>query len=173
MLGKAIASAAGHWTWAWLVLTASPVPRWAKYPRFLVCSGFSLRVSSAGWTAGVELANECCRRHIAKGSTVKLWTWSGCRTEKLEAPCPEWLRCCVCGQLSILSPAAMRLTCESQNNRLQHLRCTIYYRLGLVRLLLAARAAAGRPSPSRFSVIAVASFDVWPRVEANGRNELQ
>ena len=72
----------------------------------------------------------------------------------------------------VLSPAEMRLTRESQNNRLQHLRCTIYYRLGLVRLLFGCT-CCGRPSPSRFSVIAVASFDVWPRVEANGRNELQ
>ena len=47
------------------------------------------------------------------------------------------------------------------------------HRLGLVRLLLAARAASGRPSESFFSVIAVASFDVWPRVEENGCNELQ
>ena len=40
---------------------------------------------------------------------------------------------------------------------------------------MAARAVPGRPSPSRFSVIviAVAGFGVWPRVEANARNELQ
>ena len=71
MLGlKAIASATGQWAWAWLVLTASPVPRWAKYPRVLVCSGFRYGFRAcfelvihgcwrrAGWTAGVELANE-------------------------------------------------------------------------------------------------------------------
>ena len=40
MLGKALASAARQWTWTWLALTASPVPRWATYPRFLVCYGF-------------------------------------------------------------------------------------------------------------------------------------
>ena len=75
----------------------------------------------------------------------------------------------------VWSPAVMGFTCGSlktTDSGLRHLRCAIY-RLGLVRLLLAARAAPGRPSPSRFSVIAVASFDVWPRVEANGRNELQ
>ena len=39
--------------------------------------------------------------------------------------------------------------------------------------MVAARAAPGRLSPSSFSVLAVTSFGVLPRVEANGCSELQ
>ena len=67
MLGKAIASAAVPWAWARLVLAASPVPRWAKYPRFLVCSGFRY-----GFRACDELVIHACWRRA--GWTVGVWS---------------------------------------------------------------------------------------------------
>ena len=80
MFEKAIASAERQWTWAWLVLTASPVPRWAKYTHdslFFLCGyRYGLRACNehvihgcwrgAGWTAVVELAKECL---VAAGVT--------------------------------------------------------------------------------------------------------
>ena len=112
------------------------------------------------------------KKHRKGGSAVKLWT---CHTEKLEALCRPRVASMLRVRPIVLSPAAMRLTCESHKTADSSICAAQSTGLdGLdFCLLLAARAAAGRPSPSRFSVIAVASFGVWPSVEANGRNELQ
>ena len=147
ILGKAIASATGQRAWAWLVLTASPVPRWAKYPRFLVWSGFRY--------TGFELATNLLSMGVGDGRagprhcSLPMNAWSlqashrkgGCcktvdfvslpRTEKLEAPCRPGVASMLRVRPIVLSPAAMRLTCESPNNRLQQLRPAIYAGLDL------------------------------------------
>ena len=70
----------------------------------------------AGWTAVVELAKECLvAAGITSSQKVVLWSrgfghLATRRSLSLLGPI-------------VLSPAAMRLFCESQDNRLQHLRC--------------------------------------------------
>ena len=137
MLEKAIARAARQWTWAWLALTSSPVPRWATYPRFLVCCGFRYGFRAcdelvirggwrrAGWTAGVELAK--LQASHRKAGRCKIVDWVSTKT--LAASCRPGVASMLHVRPIALKPAAMRLTCESQNNRSSI--CAAQCRLGL------------------------------------------
>ena len=137
MLEKAIARAARQWTWAWLALTASPVPRWATHPRFLVCCGFRYGFRAcdelvihggwrwAGWTAGVELAK--LQASHRKAGRCKIVDWVSTKTLHEDAcgslPARSGFDAtCAANCLEARSDAAYVRISKQQ---IQHLRCAM------------------------------------------------